>query len=266
MFRYKYCLLLLLAVLLVFTGCSADNDLISTDKRDTLVQVSTFDALLAGNYDGVAELGALKEYGDFGIGTLDSLNGELIILDGKFYDVRADGVAYTVSDAMTTPFASVTFFDTDLEEELASGLNFTDFQAMLDEMLPSDNLFYAIKIEGTFSYMKTRSVPAQEKPYPALAEVTKNQPEFEFSNITGTIVGFRCPPYVTGINVPGYHLHFLTDDKQAGGHLLDFTVTQADVAVDNTYQFLMLLPGEGSNFYKEDLSVDREDEMEQVEK
>ncbi|MBN1367899.1 MAG: acetolactate decarboxylase [Dehalococcoidales bacterium] len=266
MSKYQYCLLSLLALLLVFTGCSADNSLIDAGERDTLVQVSTFDALLAGNYDGVTEMGDLRKYGDFGIGTLDGLDGELIVLDGKFYDVRADGVAYAVTDTTTTPFASVTFFDIDREETLASGLSFADFQTMLDKMLPTDNLFYAIKIEGTFSYVKTRSVPAQEKPYPPLAEVTQNQPTFEFHDISGTIVGFRCPPYVTGINVTGYHLHFLTADKQAGGHLLDFTVAHAKVMVDNTYQFLMLLPGEGSDFYKEDLSVDRQGEAEQVEK
>jgi acetolactate decarboxylase len=266
MLKYKYFLLTIIAVLLVFSGCSADNAQNSTNQRDTLVQVSTFDALLAGNYDGVTTISDLKQYGDFGIGTLDSLNGELIILDGQYYDVRVDGVAYVVPDNMTTPFASITFFDIDKTEELASGLNFTTFETTLDEMLPTDNLFYAIKIEGTFSYVKTRSVPAQQKPYPPLAEVTKNQPTFEFNNVTGTIVGFRCPPYVTGINVPGYHLHFLNADKTAGGHLLDFTVSQANVSIDNTYQFLMLLPGEGSEFYKEDLSIDRQDEMEQVEK
>ncbi len=262
MHKFKYLIVIITVVLIVVTGCSAKTG----EQRDTLAQVSTFDALLAGNYDGVVELGSLEQYGDFGIGTLDALNGELIILDGKFYDVRADGVAYTVTDSATTPFASVTFFDTDLEENLAGGLDFTAFQTWLDEMLPSVNLFYAIKIQGTFSYVKTRSVPAQQKPYPALAEVTKNQPTFEFHYITGTIVGFRCPPYVTGINVPGYHLHFLTADKSAGGHLLDFTVAQADVAVDNTYRFLMVLPSEGSAFYQEDLSVDRQEEMEQVEK
>ena len=89
---------------------------------------------------------------------------------------------------------------------------------------PPKTCFYAVMIQGEFSYVKTRSVPAQEKPYPPLAEVTKNQPTFEFTDVTGTMVGFRCPPYVTGINVPGYHLHFLTDDRTAGGHLLEFTV------------------------------------------
>lgn len=262
MHKFKYLIVIFTVILIVMTGCSAKTG----EQRDTLAQVSTFDALLAGNYDGVAELGSLRQYGDFGIGTLDALNGELIVLDGKYYDVRADGVAYSVADSITTPFASVTFFDTDLEETLGNGLSFTDFQPWLDEMLPSANLFYAIKIDGTFSYVKTRSVPAQQKPYPALAEVTKNQPTFEFTNVTGTIVGFRCPPYVTGINVPGYHLHFLTADKTAGGHLLDFTVAQGEVAVDNTYEFLMMLPTEGSAFYQEDLSVDRQEEMEQVEK
>lgn len=264
--KFNCGLMVLIAVLSVFSGCSNKIFPVSTEERDTLVQVSTFDALLAGNYDGVAEVSSLRQYGDFGIGTLDRLNGELIMLDGQFYDVRADGVAYTVSETTTTPFAAVTFFDIDREEALENGLTFAAFEVWLDEILPTQNLFYAVKLQGTFSYLKTRSVPAQEKPYPPLTEVTKNQPTFEFTDVAGTIVGFRCPPYVTGINVPGYHLHFLTDDGTAGGHLLEFTVAQADVYIDNTSRFLMLLPAEDSGFYQEDLSVDRQDEMEQVEK
>ena len=261
--QYTFWVVLAVIILVIAGGCSGKA---AADQQDTLVQVSTFDALLAGNYDGVAALGDLKVYGDFGIGTLDGLNGELIVLDGKFYNVRADGIAYIVADNTTTPFASITFFNSDLDEVLVSGVNFTAFETLLDELLPTDNLFYAVKIEGTFSYVKTRSVPAQQKPYPLLTEVTKNQPTFEFDDVTGTVVGFRCPPYVTGINVPGYHLHFLTADKKSGGHILEFVVAEARVSVDNTARFFMLLPPEGSDFYKQDLSVDREDEMEQVEK
>jgi acetolactate decarboxylase len=99
--------------------------------------------------------------------------------------------------------------------------DYGQLEQYLDKLLPTENIFYAIKIEGTFKYIKTRSVPKQNKPYPPLVEVVKNQPTFEFHNVKGTIVGFRCPSYVEGINVPGYHLHFITGDKKAGGHLLE---------------------------------------------
>jgi len=241
----------------------ADNPIA---QRETLVQISTIDALLNGVYDGVVTFGTLKEYGDFGIGTFEGLDGEMIGFGGNFYQIKADGKAYPVSDSVETPFASVTFFDADCEEPIPEGMDYSQLEEFLDGILPTSNIFYAIKIEGTFSYMKTRSVPGQKKPYPPLAEVTKNQPIFEFSDVVGTIVGFRCPEYVSGVNVPGYHLHFLTEGKDAGGHVLEFKTKEAVASVDYTSEFLMILPGEGSDFYTIDLTQDKQEELEEVEK
>jgi acetolactate decarboxylase len=265
------CLLCLLFLSAAVTGCStsvtspeyADN-LIA--QREILVQISTIDALLNGVYDGVVTFETLKEYGGFGIGTFEGLDGEMVGFDGDFYQVKADGIAYPVSNSMETPFASVTFFDADSEEQLPEGMDYGHFEEFLDGILPTSNIFYAIKIEGTFSYMKTRSVPGQGKPYPLLVEVTKNQPIFEFSDVEGTIVGFWCPGYVSGVNVPGYHLHFLTKDKDAGGHILEFEVKQAVASVDYTSGFLMILPNEDSDFYKIDLTQDKQQELQEVEK
>ena len=267
------CIIACLSCLLLtaITACStnvsspqyADNPI---PQRETLVQVSTIDAILSGIYDGVMTFGTLKEYGNFGIGTFEGLDGEMIGLDGNFYQVKADGIAYPVSDSTKTPFACVTFFDTDLEEQLAEDMNYEQLGEFLDRILPTTNIFYAIKIEGAFSYMKTRSVPHQEKPYPPLVEVTKNQPVFEFNDVEGTIVGFRCPAYVKGINVPAYHLHFLTQDRDGGGHILEFKIKEAAAYVDYTSEFLMILPGEDSDFYKIDLAQDKQEELEKVEK
>jgi acetolactate decarboxylase len=253
------------------TGCSISTGLTEyadnpVAQRETLVQISTIDAILNGVYDGVVDFAELKDYGDFGIGTFEGLDGEMIGFDGSFYQVRADGITYPVSDSMETPFACVTFFDTDYEEELPEGFDYEQIQELLDDTLPTGNIFYAIKIEGTFSYMKTRSVPGQQKPYPPLVEVTRNQPIFEFTNIDGTVVGFRCPAYVVGVNIPGYHLHFLTNGNDAGGHVLEFQVADAVAYVDYTSEFLMILPGEGSDFYELDLTQDKQEQLEEAEK
>jgi len=230
------------------------------------MQLSTIDAILNGVYDGVMTYEKLEGYGDFGIGTFESLDGEMIAYDGQFYQIKADGKAYPVSGGMKTPFASVTFFDADEEYVLPDGIDYEGLQRFLDKTLPTENTFYAVKVKGTFSYMKTRSVPAQVKPYPPLVEGTSNQPVFEFNDVAGTVAGFRCPPFATGVNVPGYHLHFLTDAKDGGGHILDFKVQQATVSIDVTPDFLMILPSEGSDFYKIDLTPDNQEELEQAEK
>jgi acetolactate decarboxylase len=248
--------------IIVMPGCGKPAPL----QRETLTQVSTIDAILNGVYDGVIDFKTLKTYGDFGIGTFEGLDGEMLAYEGDFYQVKADGIAYPVDDTARTPFSSVTFFDTDLEENLPGGINYGSLPGFMAGLLPTENIFYAVEIKGTFSYVKTRSVPAQEKPYPPLVEVTAKQPTFEFEDVEGVIVGFLCPPYVSGLNVPGYHLHFLNSDKNAGGHVLEFTVKQAVISIDYTPDFLLILPGEDSDFYKLDLSRDKQDELAEAEK
>lgn len=262
--RLWMCILasLLCLPILILTGCSnSANDLIG---RETLTQVSTIDALMLGAYDGIMDFKTLKDYGDFGIGTFEGLDGEMLGFDGKFYQVKADGKVYQVTDSMLTPLSAVTFFDVDLEKILPEGMDNDQLPDFMEDILPTENIFYAIRIDGEFSYVKTRSFPAQEKPYPPLAELTANQ--FEFTDVEGVIVGFICPEYVSGVNVPGYHLHFLTSDRDAGGHVLVFTVKQAVISVDYTSEFLMILPGEGSDFYTLDLTGVSQDEIDEVEK
>ncbi|KXS42529.1 MAG: acetolactate decarboxylase [Methanolobus sp. T82-4] len=235
------------------------------DSNDILYQVSTINALLEGVYDGDTEYGTLKQYGDFGIGTFSGLDGEMIELDGEIYQVRADGVAYPVNDTTTTPFAAVTFFEADTEKRINQPMNMTITEEYLSGMMPNKNIMYGIKINGTFEYVKTRSVPKQEKPYPKLVEVTKNQPTFEMEQVNGVIVGYWLPAYVDGINVPGYHLHFINENRTAGGHVLEFDIIEGEVEIDNTYDFFMDLP-ESDDFQEVDLSSDKASELEQVEK
>jgi acetolactate decarboxylase len=148
---------------------------------------------------------------------------------------------------------------------LEKGLNFEQLTVTTDRLLPTLNVFYALKITGTFQIMTTRSVPSQQKPYKPLSEVVKTQPVFTMRNVEGTVVGFRCPSYVKGINVSGYHLHFLTADRKAGGHVLDFKVEKATMELDETREFLLILPSDKA-FFSADLATDREKELKAVEK
>jgi len=252
---------LVAALLLIsIAGCSHFQG-----NRDVLFQTSTIGALLEGVYDGEITYAQLKRHGDFGIGTFNGLDGEMIGLEGRFYQIKADGKAYPVDDSMKTPFAVVTFFEPDKSAVLDKAEDLEQLEQFLDTLLPTKNIFYAIRIEGTFKYIKTRSVPGQNKPYPPLVEVVKNQPTFEFHNVKGTIVGFRCPGYVEGINVPGYHFHFITGDRKAGGHLLECHLEDVRIEVDYTSGFYMVLP-KSEGFRKADLTRKKQKELKKVER
>ncbi len=232
---------------------------------ESITQVSTIDALMAGFYDGTTTLAEMRKNGDLGIGTLHTLDGELILLDGVFYQVTVDGKATKPDLGTKTPFASVTFFTADRQLKLKDGTSFAEFTVDTEKWFPSHNIFYAVKVRGTFKSVRTRSVPSQKKPYRPLGEIVKTQPVFELKNVTGTIVGFWCPSYVKGINVPGYHLHFITSDGKAGGHVLDFVVADATAEFDDTREMFLILPND-NDFDRLDLKRDRTSELKAVEK
>jgi len=225
--------------------------------RDVLYQTSTLGALMIGIYDGPVTFGQLRQHGDFGLGTFNGLNGEMIALDGKFYQITADGIAHEVKDSTCTPFAAVTFFDRDHTAPIEGERSFTQLTEHLGGLLPTENVFYAIRIDGTFSYVKTRSVPKQERPYPKLVDVIANQPTFEWRDVKGTLVGFRCPDYVRGVNVAGYHFHFIDDARTKGGHVLECRLRGGTVTTDLTRELLLALP-ESEDFDRAALENDDE--------
>jgi acetolactate decarboxylase len=229
---------------------------------DVLFQTSTINALLEGVYDGEITFKELKQHGDFGLGTFNALDGEMLMLNGEIYQVKADGKIYMAPDSSKTPFSAVTFFEEDTFLVLDSTLDYKSLEKFLDKILPTENIIYAVKIEGTFKYVRTRSVPAQEKPYPPLIEVVKTQPEFEFHNASGTLVGFRLPEYINGINVPKYHLHFITEDKEGGGHLLECKTGRIKIGIDFTKKLFVSLP-ETKEFY--DANLDKSNNLGKIE-
>lgn len=233
--------------------------------ENVLFQVSTINALLQGIYDGPTAVKTVLSHGNFGIGTFNQLDGEMVVLDGVCYRISSDGTVATMPDTASTPFAAVTTFTPELTMQIAGPTTLAQLEAAINTALPSPNRFYAIKITGDFANVRARSVPKQQLPYPLLTSVVKTQPVFEMQNVAGTMVAFYCPPYVTGINVTGYHLHFLRDDKHAGGHVLDGTLTSGTVQIDALTTFQLALPDDPA-FNAADLTTGSPADVQKVEK
>jgi len=223
-----------------------------------LFQASTYSALQAGDYNGDVTLKDLRAHGDFGLGTFNALDGEMILLNGTFYQIKSDGNAYVIANdsaTVKTPFADVTTFEPDSQFALASNspLNYTELQHYLDGRLPSKNNFYAVKITGECSYLEVRSESQQAMPYPSLSDALKNQSIFVLRNVTGTFVGFFSPQYSNGTFVPGWHFHFLTADDKHGGHVLEVVLQRAAVQIDNLTALSVELP-QTATFYSMNLA------------
>jgi acetolactate decarboxylase len=210
--------------------------------RADIYQVSTMSALIAGDYDGETSYAEVMRHGDFGVGTFNALDGEMAAVDGDFYHLYADGTVAEVDPVARTPFAAVTFFRADAEIDIDAPHTRTELLALVDATLPSERLFYALRIEGVFTTVTTRTVARQTKPYPRLVAATGSQVEHTYTDIRGTLVGFRAPTYAQGTTVAGYHLHFIADTRTVGGHALDFGLQSGVVTIDRESDLHVEMP------------------------
>ena len=222
----------LLLLLTFFFGCAH----LQGESKNAVFQVSTGAMLGSSDYDGKITIAALKKQGNFGIGTFDAFDGEMVAVDGQFFQAKADGVSYPAEDSMKTPFAFVTFFQVEKTSSLDKSMKYKELEQYLNGLLPNKKIFYAIKISGDFSFIKVRSGPKQTKPYPPFTETIKQQKVFESSNVPGVMVGFLVPNLGV-VNPPGYHFHFLSDDRKRGGHLLDCEVKKVKIEIDPISNF-----------------------------
>jgi len=198
-----------------------EEELHAGQEPHVLFQASTIGALLEGAYDGDLSFGELAEHGNLGLGTLNGLDGEMIALDGEFFRADVEGRVAPVPPGARTPFAVVTAFEPTVDAAIEEALDHDGLLVRLDQLIPEDAASCAIRLDGRFELVRARSVPRQRPPYRPLTEVVAAQHIFELRDVAGTMLGFRFPAYVEGIEVSGYHLHFIDGARSRGGHVLD---------------------------------------------
>lgn len=211
------------------------------EDKDTLFQVSNWENFSTGSYEGNYTITELKREGDTGIGFLNGLEGELIMVNSTAYQITSNGTVKNASDYQRSPFAMITFFEADKLITLNKSLNRSLVENETMKSLSNPNIFYAIKVEGKFKYIKVRIINPPDKPYPNLTEVLNNSTELEYKEINGTLVGFWCPAYANGLNIPGFQFQFLSDNKTQGGYVLDYEIDSGLIMIDSTSNFFMVL-------------------------
>ena len=233
-------------------------------NRNSLYLCAPVNALVEGIYEENIPFSEVKKFGDFGLGTFDCLDGEMVMLDGTIYQIASDGRVRQIDDEEKTPFSCVTFYQPFSQDELNAHLSYEDFLAWLRDLLPSPNLCYALRIEGLFDSIAVRSVPKQHN-YRPLVEVAKEQPVFRFSKIEGTLAGFFTPAFLASLNVPGLHLHFLSTDLKHGGHLLTCEPCRVRVGVQILNRVELALPV-SLDYLTRDFERDTSQDLEKAER
>jgi acetolactate decarboxylase len=225
----------------------------------TVFQVSTSGALVAGVYDREVSVGAILEHGDFGLGTFANLDGEMVVIDGRAYQVHGSGRVTGAAHDAGAPFAVVTRFAPESDVQIGAVGSLRDLEARCDEFRRSGNIFYAFRLDGRFRRVRTRAVNPPQ-PGTRLVDAAKAQSEFAFADLDGSLVGLWSPGFASAFSVPGYHFHFLSADRQHGGHLLEAEADALRLKVEALTNFHLALP-ESEAFLKADLSKNTAEEL-----
>ncbi len=235
------------AALIILVVCSASYAILQSQpsapqptEKDVLFQLAAFNTFSTGKYAGLMTYADLEKHGDFGIGTFDGLDGEMIALDGMFYQVPSSGIPQEATQDQTAPYATITYFTAEQTYTVTS-LTYTELRSFLDGHI-SDEAIYAIKVHGSYSTAETRSPEKQLEPYPNINDALATQHIFNLTDVSASAVGFYFPSSMDGVDYAGYHLHLITDDHTAGGHLLDCQIANATIEVDKINNYNLILP------------------------
>ncbi|AUC43610.1 acetolactate decarboxylase [Dickeya solani] len=225
-----------------------------------IYQTSLMSGLINGVYEGNITMEELLKHGDFGLGTFNDLDGELVALNSRIFQLREDGSARAALPYQKTPFAVMTFFRPTEQIHFGQATSREAIHQRINDLIATDNLFCALRIDGRFSHVETRTVPRQERPYKPMLEAIAQQPTFRFEQCQGSVIGFRSPAYVQGINVAGYHEHFITDDRKGGGHILDYRLEEGVLTFGSIAKLVIDLPRD-KDFLKANLSPENLDSV-----
>lgn len=225
----------------------------------TLYQIALFQSVAQGEYYGAISVGEFKEHGDFGMGIFESVNGELIMLDGVVYQALYDGTIAVPADEYMIPYGNAAFFEADIEGGTIDAGSVSELESLLNKDIAAKygrNQFYFAKIYGEFPYVAVRSELKQEEPFKMLNVALKtDQRKYEYENIEGTIVGLFCPAYMNSMNAPGWHFHFISEDKTKGGHMTEAVLKNCRLQVHKMSRFIAEMP-DSETFNSKDLGKD----------
>ena len=238
-------------------------------KQNKMYQVSTLQALALGYTKSVITVSELLQHGDTGLGTFEDVNGEMIAMDGHCYQAKSDGTVTLADPDTGVPFSAVAKLMGEREFEMKDKPDIESIRTELTQRIEEHfglNSMHVVRIDGVFEKVDARSEEPYKSHHVTLKEVLdKNQTSFVFENIRGSLVGVYFPDHMDGINMPGWHLHFLSEDRTKGGHVFNVIMKQGTVRLDKISRIEIELP-KAAAFDTYSLKQASEEEIKKVEK
>ena len=216
--------------------------------NNCMYQVSTLQALALGYTRSVVRTDELLSHGNTGLGTFEDVNGEMIVIDRHCYQAAEKGSVTEMPPDTGVPFASVANLQGDRVFTLSEIPDIEHLKMELNLKIEEDfglNSMHIAKIEGDFERVDARSESAYRSHHVELKDILgKTQKSFCFKQIRGTMVCIYYPDYMDGINAPGWHLHFISEDRKWGGHVFNLQMKRGEVFLDKINRIEIQLPSE----------------------
>jgi len=213
-----------------------------------IFQISTLQALALGYSRAVVTVKELLTHGDIGLGTFEDVNGEMIVIDGECFRATEDGTVFKADHDMGVPFASVAKAKADVDYELGAIDDIEKLKENLTLKIEEGfglNSMHIARIDGKFKQVRARSESAYRSHHVDLKDIlAKTQRDFAFNNVDGTLVCIYYPDYMDGINAPGWHVHFVSEDRSKGGHVFDMNMIGGRAQLTKINRIEIQLPTE----------------------
>ena len=215
-----------------------------------LFQVSTLQALALGYTRSVVTVKELLDEGNIGLGTFEDVGGEMIVVDGVCYRAKQDGSIQEADPDIGTPFATVGKENQSPCKEFKDIADIEKLKVMLTleiEKYFGLNGVHIARIDGTFARVCARSEAPYRSQHIELKEIlSETQKDFVFDNIEGTMVCIYFPDYMDGLNMPGWHIHFVSKDRTKGGHVFDLNMIQGQIKFARADRIEIRIPDDPS--------------------
>ncbi len=216
-------------------------------------QFGTMQMLIEGLLDGFTTIEEVLAEGNFGIGTGEGIDGELIVWDGDAYKVDSTGTVMILNKKFPIVYVNVHQGDFQFVKKVEN-ISLADLRQEILNIVKTENIFFSVIIDGEFKRVKTRSVSKSKRPYSGLEKIAKNQANFSRENVQGHMIGYFTPVLYQGIGVPNFHQHFISNDFDFGGHVTDAIISSADVSIQLLSGIDIKLPIDSEDYQNADLN------------
>ncbi|OUI78482.1 hypothetical protein HK18_08155 [Commensalibacter intestini] len=218
-----------------------------------IVQFSTIGALMAGHLEGEKQFSKVCCGCNFGLGCSADMDGELTIYDGQAYEATAGQSLETLNFAEKVPFIQITDFKPKQRHDVEN-IDHTNIEACLTRFIQPKNIFLAVSVEGVFEKITIRRPHrAAEGQVRSVSQIAEAQQVDTHCQIEGRLIGFWTPELFGRVSVPGFHFHFLDQQKKISGHVLEFLMKKAQLSFEEKTTLEVTNPK--SKSYK-DMNID----------